>query len=349
MQTARIKLQGIYSLLAGFILLVGVPIYQSAVLGPAGYRGPSDTAFTHSDYGPLLGWIGLHSNAFIVFRLLEIIAFFLIIRLPIALHRSLKSYGHTLARWMLAGGLVGLALFVAMIALSSVSFINAAADYSQAPSSAAARDVASNFAGLYGVEALGQNTLGGALLAIFLLCANLLIARSGKLSNLLVYFGLLVAALMASLAVLFAISPPDAQTQLTTPALASFAIWLIWLGILLILRAGRLVAEPVPAAVSAIEPVDQTPAGARAADLEEASANSHVAENAETPASAPPGNLEQASAVDLAAAPGSEAAPVLSPPPAESASEADSAASLKTPQKLSASKPKRSKDRAEGK
>jgi hypothetical protein len=291
METARIKLQGFYSLLAGLLLLVGVPIYQSIVLGPAGYRTPSDTAFNHGDYGPLLGWIADHGSAFIVFRILELVTFLLVLRLPFALHRSLRGYGRTLARWMLAGGLGGLALFAAMIALSTVSFINAAADYSgRAPSSAAARDVASSFSGLYGVEALGQNTLGGALLAIFLLCASLLIARSGKLQSLLVYFGLLVAALMAALALLFAISPPDAQTQLTTPALASFAVWLIWLGILLLRRAPRLVASQAPAAASATPP-DESPRAASA------------------PAPAQDAEPEQA--------------PVLSPPTATPASEGE--------------------------
>ena len=318
MQTARIKLQGFYSLLAGFVLLVGVPIYQSVVLGPAGYRGPSDMAFTHEDYGPLLSWIGIHSNAFIVFRLLEIIAFFLIIRLPFALHRALKPYGRTLARWMLAGGLGGLALFVAMIALSTVSFINAAADYSsQAPSSAAARGIASSFSSLYGMEALAQNTAGGALLAIFLLCASLLIARSGKLSNLLVYFGLLVAALMAGLALLFAVSPPEAQTQLTTPALASFAIWLIWLAMLLIQRAGRLLAGPAPASTPATELAEEAPGG------------SVAGADAEAPGDVP------------------AQAPVVSPPHARSASEAEpSPASLETPNKQRSSKAKHSKGSA---
>jgi hypothetical protein len=291
METAKLKLQGIYSLLAGLVLLVGVPLYQAAVLGPAGYRAPSDAAFTHADYGPLLGWISNHSSAFIFFRVLELFIFLLVLRLPLALNRALRGYGRTLARWMLIGGLGGLAIFAAMLALSTISFVNAAASYSQAsPSSSAARDIASSFSGLYGVEALAQNTLGGALLAIFLLCASLLIARSGKLQGWLVYFGLLAAALMAGLAVLFAISPPDAQTQLTTPALAAFALWLVWLGILLIRRAPRLMAAPSPTTTPAAEPGE-----AAAPD----------AEDAATPAATP------------------EQAPVLSPPAAPSSSESE--------------------------
>ena len=169
---------------------------------------------------------------------------------------------------MVVCGFVGIVLFAAILALSTVNFINAAASYSQASSPAAARDIATNFSGLYGVEGLAQNTLGGALLALFLLCASLLFARSGKMQGLLVYFGLLVAALMAALALLFAVSAPDAQTQLTTPALASFAVWLIWLGILLTRRAPRLVAASPSVVVST-----PTPAPTTASDTEVAAAS----------------------------------------------------------------------------
>jgi hypothetical protein len=246
MEAARLKVQGIYGLLAGLVLLAGVPLYQAAVLGPAGYRIPSDTAFNHGNYGLLLGWISNHGSAFIFFRVMELLIFLLVLRLPLALYRAFRGYSSTLARWMLAGGLGGLILFAGMLALSTISFVNAAASYgSLDPSSAAAKDAASNFGSTYGIEALAQNTAGGALLAIFLLCASLLFARSGRLQDLLVYFGLLAAALMAGLALLFAVSPPDAQTQLTTPALAAFAFWLIWLGILLIRRAQRVVMAPI--------------------------------------------------------------------------------------------------------
>ena len=263
METARLKVQGIYSLLAGLVLLVGVPLYQAAVLGPAGYRAPSDMAFNHGDYGPLLGWISGNGSAFVFFRVLELLIFLLVLRLPLAIYRAFRGYGSTLARWMLAGGLGGLILFAGMLALSTISFANAAASYGAlAPSSAAAKNVASDFGSIYSIEALAQNTAGGALLAIFLLCASLLFARSGKLQGLLVYFGLLAAALMAGLALLFAVSPPDAQTQLTTPALAAFAFWLIWLGILLIRRAPRIAAAPVLVSPETVQQGEATTASA---------------------------------------------------------------------------------------
>lgn len=262
MEIARLKLQGFYSILAGALLLLGVPIYQAVVLGPAGYRAPADTAFSKGDYGPLLLWIDGHGSDFVIFRCIELAAFLLMLRLPLALYRALRARGTTLARWVLVGGSGGLALFVAMIALSTVTFVNTAASYSQTRGGpAAAQNILTNFQGFYGIEALGQNTLGGFLIAIFLLCASLLIARSGKLSNLLVYFGLLAAALMAALALLFAVSPPSAQTQLNTPALASFAVWLIWLGILLNRRAAQLAPEAAQASLPADHSGDQAESG----------------------------------------------------------------------------------------
>lgn len=258
METARLKLQGIYSLLAGVVLLVVVPLYQMTVLAPAGYQAPDAAAFNQGDYGPLLAWISNHNSAFIIYRFLELIAFLLAIRLPLALRRALRAYGGTLARWMVVGGLGGLSVFAGMIAVGTVSFARAAADYSQAGSLQAANNVAMSFNTLYFVESLAQNALGGALVAIFLLCASLLIARSGKLSGLLVFFGLLVAALMAALAVLFTVSAPAAQT-LPTPAILSFAVWLIWLGILLIQRAQHFQAAPASATDQAPQQSEEAP------------------------------------------------------------------------------------------
>ena len=258
MEIARLKVQGGYSLLAGLVLLLGVPLYQAVVLSPTGYQTLTATAFTQGTYGPLLLWIADHSQTFAIFRLLEFGAFLLTLRVPLALSRVLHRYGRTLARWVLIAGTAGVTIFGAMIALSTFTFANAANIYSQSTTPTARSDVLQNFQGFYGIEALAQNTLGGALLAAFLLCASLLIARTGKLPALFVYFGLLAAALMAGLALLYAISPLSAQAQLTTPALASFAVWLIWLGILLLQGARQFIA-PAP---SIITPAAQNTSGA---------------------------------------------------------------------------------------
>ncbi len=281
METARLKVQGGYSLLAGLVLLLGIPLYQAAVLSPAGYQAPATSAFSQGSYGPLLLWLSSHSQEFALFRLLEFGAFLLMLRVPLALARVLRPYGRTLAQWVLLAGTAGVTLFGAMIALSTFTFINAANTYSQSATPAARSDLLQNFQGFYGMEALAQNTLGGALLAAFLLCTSLLIARTGKLSALFVYFGLLAAALMAGLALLYAVSPQSAQTQLTTPALASFAAWLIWLGILLLQRARRLIAPAVTITAPATQQTASTLPSPTNSDT-----NQHTAQESapETPA-----------------------------------------------------------------
>jgi hypothetical protein len=258
MEIARLKVQGGYSLLAGLILLLGIPLYQAAALSPTGYQTLAATAFTQGAYGPLLLWISAHSQAFAIFRLLEFGAFLVILRVPLALARVLHHYGSTLARWVLSAGTTGATIFGAMIALSTFTFINSASAYSQSATPAARSDALQSFQGFYGIEALAQNTLGGALLAAFLLCVSLLMARTGKLPALFVYFGLLAAALMAGLALLYAVSPLSAQTQLTTPALAAFAVWLIWLGILLLQRARQFMAPAVSITAPAAQPAPDT-------------------------------------------------------------------------------------------
>jgi hypothetical protein len=297
MEIARLKVQGGYSLLAGLILLLGIPLYQAIVLSPTGYQILAATAFTQGTYGPLLLWIGSHSQAFAIFRLLEFGAFLLTLRLPLALSRILHSYGSTLARWVLIAGTTGATIFGAMIALSTFTFINAANAYSQSATPAARSDVLQSFQGFYGIEALAQNTLGGGLLAAFLLCASLLIARTGKLPALFVYFGLLAAALMAGLALLYAISPLSAQTQLTTPALAAFAVWLIWLGILLLQRARRLIAPAVAITAPTAQDQDTPPPDSNQQAHSQSEAASATSPTEQTPSaqadeqeSAPPTN-----------------------------------------------------------
>jgi hypothetical protein len=261
METARLKVQAIYSLLAGLLLLLGVPLYQAVVLAPAGYQAPATAAFSQGNYGPLLLWIGSNSQPFIFFRLLELGIFLLLLRLPIALAHTLRRQGHTLARWVSIAGTGGLILFSTMLALSTITLVNTANNYQQPAGNLETQSaLLKNFQAFYGIETLVQNTLGGALLAIFLLCASLLIARTGKLSALFVYFGLLTAALMAGLALLYAFSPLSAQTQLTTPALASFAVWLIWLAILLLQRARRLVTPALTITAPTTQPESGLPA-----------------------------------------------------------------------------------------
>ncbi len=95
------------------------------------------------------------------------------------------------------------------------------------------------------IFAIFTNTVGVGFLALSLLFFGAIIARSGsKLwPGVWVVFGyiaLAVAALFSGSAVSVASAPTSGQAPLTAPAILLFAVWVLWLGIMLV----RLKPEP---------------------------------------------------------------------------------------------------------
>ncbi len=83
------------------------------------------------------------------------------------------------------------------------------------------------------------NTAGVGLLALSALFFGAMIARSGRTlwPNSWIAFGyaaLAVAALLSGSAVAIANAPAGGQATLTAPAILLFALWLLWLGIMLV-------------------------------------------------------------------------------------------------------------------
>ncbi len=135
-----------------------------------------------------------------------------------------------LAAW---AGLSGVSIFVlgtlastAYIALSSMGITTS----SPTPS---------NFEGIVSSLTLLSNTIGGGFLAIGTLLFGAAIARRGLRlwPGIWVAFGygaLTCAALWSGSAVAVASAPENGQGVLTTPAILLFALWTLWLGIMLI-------------------------------------------------------------------------------------------------------------------
>ena len=101
---------------------------------------------------------------------------------------------------------------------------------------------------LISVFSILTNTVGIGLLSLSTLFFGATIARAGnKLwPNAWVYFGytaLAVAALFSGSAVGVASTPASGQAPLTAPAILLFALWVLWLGIMLV----RLKPEPIAA------------------------------------------------------------------------------------------------------
>jgi hypothetical protein len=93
--------------------------------------------------------------------------------------------------------------------------------------------------------AITTNTVGIGLLALSELFFGAIIARRGR--NLwpgvwvvFAYTAIAVAALFSGSAVAIASAPTEGQAALTSPAVLLFALWILWLGIMLV----RLKAEP---------------------------------------------------------------------------------------------------------
>nr|BBH93967.1 hypothetical protein KTA_21660 [Thermogemmatispora argillosa] len=102
-----------------------------------------------------------------------------------------------------------------------------------------------SFALVVGVCTLVANTVGGLLLALAALLFGVVITRSGlqlwpPLWVALGYVAILLALFLIGSAVQVALAPAGGQAFLTTPAFLLFALWTLWLGLILV----RLRPEP---------------------------------------------------------------------------------------------------------
>ncbi|MBF6590366.1 MAG: hypothetical protein IVW57_07520 [Ktedonobacterales bacterium] len=230
MELARIRLRGLYAVVAGVLVLFVIPYTQGALLASQGYTQAVAPITTHRDFAPLLAWIVQHPGADRAVRLLELVPFLLIVVLPPSLRLVLweaKERGGQVAR---LAGQAGFALFLVAGAAGVLTSASAAAAYAAARSATARAVAVNSFVTGYTIETLLARVLGGLLIALFVLLVSLRIAQSRILPTWLVYVGLVVGALLGATGLLFALAPMQAETP--TSALAHFglAIWLIAMG-----------------------------------------------------------------------------------------------------------------------
>ena len=101
------------------------------------------------------------------------------------------------------------------------------------------------FAGLSSTFDILTYTVGGGLLAVALLFFGAIIASRGRhlwpgIWVVFSYLAIAGAALLSGSAVAVASAPAEGQAALTSPAILIFALWVLWLGIMLV----RLKPEP---------------------------------------------------------------------------------------------------------
>ena len=87
---SKLQTNGIYYLFGALVLLIGVPLYQFAVLNPAGYSTALATVSKGSFVAYLL-WLNAHLGQFLGYRILLIVAFALLLNLPFTLFRIIVA------------------------------------------------------------------------------------------------------------------------------------------------------------------------------------------------------------------------------------------------------------------
>lgn len=233
-ELTRMRLRGGYAILAGLVLLVGVPLFQRLVLAPTGYLTAVNAVVARQQFGPLLIWAAAHPAESRLFRVLEVIPFVLALGLPGPLRTLLwREYPHG-GRVALWAGRIGFALFALALFIGMFTSASAASHYVTASSASQRQAVALDYAGRYAIETLLSRVLGGIALTVFLVAVSLRVVRSEPLSRWYGWLGVLAAALQATTAVLFALGPAQGTTPTSSIAFILLALWLLATGFLLV-------------------------------------------------------------------------------------------------------------------
>ncbi|WP_052891071.1 hypothetical protein [Thermogemmatispora carboxidivorans] len=135
-----------------------------------------------------------------------------------------------IAAW---AGMLGLLLLVLGNLASTVYQIGVARTFT------AEAVLTPSFVLVVGICSLVSNTAGGLLLALAMLLFGFVIVRSGlqlwpPLWVALGYVAILLALFLIGSAVQVALAPASGQAFLTTPAFLLFALWTLWLGLILV-------------------------------------------------------------------------------------------------------------------
>jgi hypothetical protein len=243
------RARGVMALLAGALLLLGLPLYQALVLTPRGYL-PVAASEAHQHFAPYLLWYGQHRGADLGYRLLELCIFLLATRLPGPLRHVLWPTTPRGGRVAMLAGITGNSLFALVLAVGLVALPSYARTY--ASDLAHRPAIEQGYATLVTVETLLAEALATALITLALALMSIRGLASGRMPAWFAYLGLAAASLLGTSAV-FSVGSLLFSTPATdTFALSFYALWLLMLGLLLLRIQRRPLAEPgvVPADVA---------------------------------------------------------------------------------------------------
>lgn len=233
-ELARRRLRGGYAMVAGVMLLVGVPLFQSAVLAPTGYLTAVNAIVAHQQFGPLLVWAAAHPAESRLFRVFEVIPFLLALGLPGPLRSLLWADEPAGGRFAALMGRVGFALFVLALFIGMFTSASAATTYVATQSAHARQAIALDYASHYVLETLLSRVLGGISLTTFLVVVGLRIVRVRRFPVWFAILGIVCAALEATTALFFAFGPAQATTPTSGLAFIVLGLWLLVAGVLLV-------------------------------------------------------------------------------------------------------------------
>src|SRR5579885_2763513 len=253
----RLRTNGIFYLLGALLLLLVIPLYQLLVLTPLSYSLALN-ATEAGNFTPYLSWIASHIIPFLLYRLLLVITYAVLLTLPFSLFRIIIAQelmdqrereeqegaeaDATLAEaWRGKGfvviaawaGLFGLIVYILGTLGSTIYLLFVSNGFT--PST----PVPGSFTTVASIFSIISNTVGTGLIALSTLFFGAFIARRGLqlwpgIWVAFAYVALAVAALLSGAAVEVAGAPVTGQAALVAPATIVFALWVFWLGFMLV-------------------------------------------------------------------------------------------------------------------
>lgn len=230
-ELARVKLRGLYAVAAGLLLLVGIPVFEGAVLAPAGYFTTIEQVGTSGGFAPLLAWASQHAGLDLTFHILELAPFLLVIALPGSLRRVLWPRDRWVGRVAALSGLVGFALYGLAVVIGAFATRNAADAFARGTQFGV--QIAAGYANQYAFQTLISHVLGALLVGAFLLLVGARIVRTRLLPRLLGFASIVPAGFLALTAVQFLSDLTQVETATSSLTFALLALWLIAMGVFL--------------------------------------------------------------------------------------------------------------------
>lgn len=270
-ELARVKLRGLYAVAAGFLLLLGIPFFEGAVLAPTGYITVIEqVARSGGSFAPLLAWASQHPGLDLTFHVVELAPFLLVVALPGSLRRALWPRERRMGRVAGLSGLIGFALYALAVVIGAFATRNAADAFTHGSPAHQAQTVAS-YASQYAFQTLMSHVFGALLVGLCLLLVGARIVRTTVLPRWLGFVSIVPAGFLALTALQFLANTAQVETATSSLTFVLLALWLIAIGFSVARLRGLADAE---ATAGDVAPASRD-AGATAAASDSA-ANQHT-------------------------------------------------------------------------